>query len=90
MNSNIRFQGHSLNICVNHNALANICGKGKNFTFRFDNLRCNHFNPNIVDISGALFILSLSLKRAPDMSKIFESRWLFVVKHTIYWDDCCF
>ena len=40
MNSNLRFQGHSLNICVNHNALANRCGKGKNFTFRFDNLRC--------------------------------------------------
>ena len=78
MNSNIRFQGHSLNICVNHNALANICGKGKNFTFRFDNLRCNHFNPNIVDISCALFILSL--KRALETSTVFELQWLFVVK----------
>ena len=72
MNSNIRFQGHSLNICVNHNVLANICGKDKNFAFRFDSLRCNHFNPNIVDISGALFILSLSLKRSLEMLTISE------------------
>ena len=43
MNSNLRFQGHSLNICVNHNALANRCGEGKNFTFRFDNLRCTWY-----------------------------------------------
>ena len=70
MNSNIRFQGHSLNICVNHNALANICGKGKNFTFRFDNLRCNHFN----------IVFILSLKRALETSTIFELQWLFVVK----------
>ena len=49
---------------------------------------CSHYNPNIVDISGAFFALSLSrfllssqFKRALEMSTIFEWQCLY---HNIY------